>query len=192
MANLPPGTHVLSEGHLPSIRDDFSRRVQNQPDGDRLGATRKELADIAYGPTKIPLFNFLLQLTILNPPARTSYLEISRFLALEACVPVDSTDLSGTTAFMHSISTKPYWDPEFAGIMLKAGAEINRRNRYGCVAAHDIVMARDYSTAGQRKTVEALKWFVENGGDLDIKCGDGVSPRKMGIVPGRWGCRFRG
>lgn len=80
---------------------------------------------------------------------------------------------------MWSISTKPYIEPEVADILLKAGGNINRRNRYGCVAAHDAVMARDYSADGQKKTCDAVKYFVEHGGDLDVECGDGCTPRSI-------------
>ncbi|TAQ87025.1 hypothetical protein B7494_g4651 [Chlorociboria aeruginascens] len=190
-ADLDSYAELLQAGLLSAIRNDFTRRAQVQGSGDEtssLEKARKELAAIAYGPTKVPLFNFLLQLTVLNPPSRCLYLEITRYLALEAKVPVDSVDLSGTSTFMYAISTKPYWDPEFADIMLEAGAEVNLRNRYGCTAANDIAMARDFSAAGKKKTVDALKYFVEKGGDLDIKDGDRISARTvamavLGIIP---------
>lgn len=105
----------------------------------------------------------------------------TRYLALEAKILVDSVDMSGTTAFMESISTKPYWDPDFADIILEAGANINHRNRYGCVAGHDIAMASDYSPAGKKKTVDALKYFIEKGGDINIADGDGITAKRLGM-----------
>jgi hypothetical protein len=167
------------------IRANFEERVKT----GGINEAQQALADIQYGPTKVPLFNFILQLTILDPLNRGRYLETTRYLALEAKVPVDTTDLSGTTAFMYSISTKPYWDSEFADIMVEAGAAINHRNRYGGVAGHDIVMARDFSPAGKKKTLDALKYFVEKGGDVNIADGDGVSVKRIGtsvqkMIPG--------
>ncbi|TVY84841.1 hypothetical protein LSUE1_G000589 [Lachnellula suecica] len=205
MANIPGGSHVLAgldsqrlrtsctsnswtgadldqysrllRGSTEIMRLDFNEKVK----AEGIDNVRKSLADINYGPTKVPLFNFLLQLTILDPANRHQYLETARYLALEAKVPVDSMDLSGNTAFMYSISTKPYWDHEFADIMVNAGASINHRNRYGCVAGHDIIMARDLSPEGKKKTLEALKYFIEKGGDINIADGDGFSIKRMGI-----------
>jgi len=93
-----------------------------------LEAARKVFADICYGANKIPLYQFILQLIVVNSHASRRYFEIVRYLAEEARVPVESTDLSGTTALSWSISTKPYFEPEFADIMLKVGADINHRS----------------------------------------------------------------
>jgi len=204
MANVSGGTHILSgeesqrlrnyctsESYSAADLDNYARLLHEPAEKiranfeDRVKATdidkaRQALADIQYGPTKVPLFNYILQLTILNPPQRVRCIETARYLALGAKVPVDTTDLSGTTAFMYSISTKPYWDREFADIMLEASAAVNHRNRYGGVAGHDIVMARDVSPAGKMKTLEALKYFVEKGGDVNIADGDGVTVKRIG------------
>ncbi|TVY24279.1 Protein translocase subunit [Lachnellula hyalina] len=204
MANLPGGTHVLSGAEAQRLRtfctsevwteadlDDYSHIVRGPTSSvradfeerssvDGIEKTRQSLADIHYGPTKVPLFNFLLQLTHLDPYNRLRYLETTRYLALEAKVPVDSTDLSGTTTFMYAISTKPYWDREFADIMVEAGVAINHRNRYGCVAGHDIIMASDYSAKGKKKTVDALRYFIEKGGDVNVAEGNGITIHRMG------------
>lgn len=82
---------------------------------------------------------------------------------------------------MYSISTKPYLDMEMADILLEAGGNINHWNRYGCVAAHDIVMAKSYSLEGKKATVDALKYFVEHGGDVNIACGDGLTSKYVGL-----------
>lgn len=112
---------------------------------------------------------------------RALYVSIIRWLAQDACVPVDTTDLSGSTALMWSISTKPYLDTDIADILLAVGGDINHRNRYGCVAAADIVMARDFTPAGKKKTCDALKYFLAKGGDIDIADGDGITPRRMAV-----------
>jgi len=175
--DLDDYANLLANGPLEAIRADFNQRVE----ANGIDAARQSLLDIAYGPTKIPVYNYILQLTILVPHKRPMYLEYFRYLALEAKVPVDSADLSGNTTLIYSISTKPYLDIEVAEILLQAGADINHRNRYGCVAAHDIVMARDYSPAGRKKVLDALRFFLEKGGDINIADGDGVTAKKIGI-----------
>lgn len=151
------------EGLKKHLNSDFNARV--------------ELWNQKWGPTRVPVYNVLLILLYLAPEHRQSRMRMVRYLADEAKVPVDGTDLAGTSALMYSISTKPYLDFEFADIMLNQGAEINRRNRYGCTAAHDIVMLRPTSAEAEERAVSALKWFVERGGNPDIKEGDGISPR---------------
>ena len=77
---------------------------------------------------------------------------------------------------MHSISTKPYFDPEFAQIMLDAGANINRRDRFGSVVGHDITTVQLlYDREAHEKAGLALQWFLEHGGDIDIKDGEDIS-----------------
>ncbi len=103
-------------------------------------------------------------------------------LITEANVAVDGADLSGTTALMHAISTKPYTDTEYAQMLLNAGANINKQNRFGCVAAHDIVMVRPGTDADTKnKAVAMLKWFVEHGGDVKIADPHGLTPMSIAI-----------
>lgn len=118
------------------------------------------------------------------PHLRSQLLAVTRYLISEAQVPVDGIDLSGTSALMHSISTKPYLDLEFAQLLLEAGADINHQNRYGCTAASDAVMARAETRSN---AATSLKWFGEHGGDFDIKDGDGVSVR---FIAGRLKAKF--
>lgn len=151
---------LLQHGPLEAVRADFHTRIK----AVGLDKARQSLLDIAYGPTKTPLYNYTLQLIYQNPRRRLLYLQILFFLAFEAKIPVDSSDLNGNTTLMYSISTKPYFDIEVAEIMLYAGGDINRRNRYGCVVGHDIVMARDYTPAGKKRTLDALKYFIQKGG----------------------------
>ena len=81
---------------------------------------------------------------------------------------------------MHAIGTKPNFDPEFAQLMLDAGADINRRDRFGGVAGHDIVTVQLlYDHTAHEKAGRALQWFLEHGGDLDIKDGEGISARRI-------------
>lgn len=172
-SDLDSYARLLQIGPLSTIKADFNDRVSTSS----LEIARATLAAITYGPGKIPLYNYLLQLMHLNPPSRSLYISAIKFLAEDAKVPVDNPDASGTTALMWCLSTKPYFEPEIAQILLSAGGNINHRNRYGCVAAHDAVMARDFSFQGKRKTCAAVKFFVERGGDLDVECGDGTTPR---------------
>lgn len=88
--------------------------------------------------------------------------------------------MSGTTALMYSVSTKPYFDPEFAQLMLDAGGDINRRDRFGGVAAHDIVTVQLlYDSGAHEKAGRALQWFLEHGGLLNVEDGDGISVRRI-------------
>ena len=88
--------------------------------------------------------------------------------------------MSGTTALMHSISTKPYFDPEFAQLMLDAGGDINRRDRFGGIAAHDITTVQLlYDHTAHEKAGRALHWYLEHGGSLDIADGEGTCVRQI-------------
>lgn len=90
------------------------------------------------------------------------------------------TDMSGSTALMHSISTKPYFDHEFAQLMLDAGGDINRQDRFGGVTAHDIATIQLlYDHAAHEKAGRALQWYLEHGGKLDVKDGDDTSVREI-------------
>jgi hypothetical protein len=112
-----------------------------------------------------------------HPSTRPSYLNMAEWLINTAKVNVDGTDLSGTTALAYSISTKPYFDTQFAEMLHAAGGNINHRNRYGETAAHDFVKVMSYDAESRRRPVEALKWFLSHGGDLEIKCGDGMTAK---------------
>ena len=89
-------------------------------------------------------------------------------------------DISGTSALMFSISTKPYFNPEFAQLMLDAGGDINRRDRFGGVAAHDITTVQLlYEPEAHETAGRALEWYLEHGGNLDVEDGDGICPRRI-------------
>lgn len=137
-----------------------------------------KLGSQKWGPTRVPAFNVLLILLYLHPERRDPRMQMVRYLASEAMVPVDGTDLAGNSALMYSISTKPYLDLEFADVMLSAGADVNKRNRYGCTAASDIVMVWPGSGT-EDAAAKGLKWFVDHGGNPDIMDGDGLMARSM-------------
>ena len=40
-------------------------------------------------------------------------------------------------------------------------------------------MVRQFDTESKQQSCEALVWFLSHGGDIDIKDGDGVSPRQV-------------
>ena len=81
---------------------------------------------------------------------------------------------------MHSISTKPHFDPEYAQILLEAGANINRRDRFGAVVGHDITTVHLlYEHDAHDKAGRALEWFLEHGGDVDIKDGEEITTREI-------------
>ena len=142
-------------------------------------AAAQELFTKKWGLTQLPVFNIILMLLTMNPSSRSSYAAITEYLINTAQVPVDGTDISGTTAMMHAISTKPYLDPAFAQILYEAGAQINHRNRYGCTAAHEFVLVTQADSESKRRATEALQWFLAHGGDIDIKDGDGMTPRHI-------------
>ena len=144
--------------------------------GSREGA-KDELFQKRWGPTQIPVYNVILTLMAMQPSSRNARLETARWLAREGGIGVDGVDLSGTSALMHSISTKPYLDTDFAQLMLDGGADINRRSRYGGTTAQEIAMV--FPGQAEQNAVRALKWFVDHGGDVEIKDGDGLSAKRL-------------
>lgn len=144
-------------------------------------AATQELFDMRWGPTRVPVYNVILTLKYMaaasGSSSSSSFLRITNFLIKTALVSVDGTDMSGTTALMHAIGTKPYMDTEFAQVMLDAFANINRRNRYGETVAHEIAKVHPHTE--KAKSIEAFKWFVAHGGDVDIKDSEGITPRFM-------------
>lgn len=122
MANLPGGTHILSEAESQKLRaycsyatytdkdlDSFARLLQIIPlsavkadftaraEKTSIEAARKALSGVNWDPTKIGLYNYILQLTILNIQGRSQYMSYLKYYALEVKVPVDGVDLSGST-----------------------------------------------------------------------------------------------
>ncbi|KAI0353694.1 hypothetical protein OH77DRAFT_578686 [Trametes cingulata] len=143
-------------------------------------AAMKEIYLKRWGPTRVPLFNLILLSSLINPGSKEMHHNIARWLIEEAKVPVDGTDLSGSTALHHAISTKPAFEPEYAQILYDAGGDVNHRNRYGGTPAHEQIMTWDpRDKAVVRRAATALKWYLDHGGNIDIKDTDGKSPRSM-------------
>lgn len=169
---------LFEDGSLTAFQEHFQSRVEHF-EGRQYEAAQ-ELFKVKWGPTRIPVYVVLLAFTSINPGLRYKYIAIAEWLVDTAKVPVDGTDISGTTALMHSISQKPYFDPEFAQLMFDAGADINRRDRFGGIAAHDITTVQLlYDHVAHEKAGRALQWFLEHGGTLDIEDGDGISVRRI-------------
>ncbi|KAI4154659.1 MAG: hypothetical protein LQ340_001530 [Diploschistes diacapsis] len=137
---------------------------------------KDELFRQRWGPTRIPVFNVILTLVYLQPRSRAERLATVRWLVHEARLGTDGIDLSGTSALMHAISMKPYLDTDFAQLMLDGGADVNRRNRYGCTTASEIAMV--WPGQDEEPAARAMRWFVEHGGDVDIRDGDGISAKR--------------
>lgn len=88
--------------------------------------------------------------------------------------------MSGTSALMSAMGTNPYFDTEVAQIMLDAGGDINKRDRFGGVTAHDITTVQLlYSRGAHERAGHALQWYLEHGGSLDIEDGDGMCARQV-------------
>jgi hypothetical protein len=135
-----------------------------------------------WGPTQVPIYNCLLLATVLRPTNRQKVLDVVRWL-ISIGVPVDGKDLSGTTALAHSVSTKPTFDPEFAQLLIEAGGDINRRNRYGATCAHEFCMVWSPDPVAIDTATQALRFFLKHGGDPSIVDNDGVAPIHAMQVP---------
>ncbi|KAJ2724830.1 hypothetical protein GGI07_001682 [Coemansia sp. Benny D115] len=84
-------------------------------------------------------------------------------------VSVDAQDVAGFTAFMRASQTS-HSRLDLAQELLRLGADVNHRSRFGGVALHEALMAQD------RHAVAFLK---RNGAEMDIRDNDGVSPRDI-------------
>ena len=64
---------------------------------------------------------------------------------------------------------------ELALELMKAGADINMQNRFGCTPAHENILIQNY---------ENLNFLVEHGADPSIEDNDGISMRSLvGFFP---------
>lgn len=144
-------------------------------------AATKEIYAKRWGPTRVPVYNLiLLCFLVVNPGARKEHYAIARWLIDDVKVPVDGTDLSGSTALHHAITTKPAFEPEYAQVLYDAGGDVNHRNRYGGTPAHEQVMTWDPSNKEVvRRAADALKWYLDHGGNIDVNDTDGKAVRAM-------------
>lgn len=179
----------LAMGDLPAVQADFENRVKdfnkNLNADDARTKAAHELYSLKWGPTKVPIYNLLGISCHIFPHQRVQLLAVTRWLSTIAKVPVDGTDVSGTTALAHSISTHPAFDPEFAQILYDAGGDVNVRNRYGATPAHDMSMILSLDEQDVRRMEEALRWFVTHGGNVDLKDGDGITARTLAETTAR-------
>lgn len=182
---------ILAAGNLSMVQIDFLTRATKylEPNDASDDTTRtpaahtaaaKELFDLRWGPTKVPIYNLLGLFSIIKPSQRKSYLEIARFLINVAKVPVNGADLSGTTALSHSFSTKPGLDFEYAQMLYDAGGDVNNRNRYGGTVGQEIVQVYMRYDAEIVKTAQnAFQWFLDHGGNVDVADTDGCTVRSI-------------
>jgi hypothetical protein len=138
----------------------------------------KEMYEKRWGPTKIPIFNVILPfLYVSKPEQKPRLLDLTRHLVDDIGVGVDGTDVNGSTALYWAISTKPFVEPEFAQILFDAGCNLNQKNRFGCTAASEIAQA---DLGGDTsKSVKMLKWYVQHGGDVEVKDNDGMNVKML-------------
>lgn len=144
--------------------------------GNRL-AVAQELYDRRWGVTKITIYHLILTMFDHAPERKESLLGLTRYLAQDIKVPVDATDVTGSSALYRAISTKPHAEPEFAQILFDAGGSVNQKDRFGCTAASDIAQAN--VKGDTTNNVQMLKWFIDHGGDVDTKDNDGMSVKKL-------------
>ena len=183
----------LATGDLPAVQADLLKRevedyCKDFNEDEARTRAAQDIYHLKWGPTKVPIYNLLGISFHTFRHQQLQHLAIARWLSTVAKVPVDGTDMSGTTALAHSISTHPAFDPEFAQILYDAGADINVRNRYGATPAHEMSLVLSLDEQDVRKTEEALRWFVTRGGNVDVKDGDGITARTLAEMTAK---RFR-
>lgn len=103
----------------------------------------QELYNLRWGPTKIPIYNVILAGTVLAPWYHDKQLQLTRWLILEAKVPVNGKDLSDAETIHHAIACAPTCELEFAQMLYDAGGDIHQRDRYGCTAMHEAMQIHD-------------------------------------------------
>lgn len=161
-----------------AARMDIKTKAGMEP-GGAIKAVANDLYSLRWGPIDTPIFNLLGLFMQIIPDFRCKYISLADFL-INAKVPVDGRDLSGSTALSHCYSTKPGFDLEYAELLYKAGGEVNNRNRYGTTTAHEIAQVYNRSDPSSvQKATKALEWFLSHGGNADIADGDGISPRSI-------------
>ncbi|KAJ3554419.1 hypothetical protein NM688_g3123 [Phlebia brevispora] len=177
--------NALVFGNLPLVQVDFIRRVARfmhttSSLEDAKVAAAENIAQLRWGPTRVPIYDLLLSATCMLPFKREGQLVVTRWLARSAKVPVNGKDVTGTTALYHAISTQPVLDLEFAEILYGAGGEVNERNRYGCTPANEMCMVQNGRTRDElQHTRDGMRWFLSHGGNLDIEDYEGMAARPV-------------
>ncbi|KAG0701654.1 ankyrin repeat-containing domain protein [Suillus ampliporus] len=108
-----------------------------------------------------------------GPPSSLRHLDVINYL-LQCGAPPDLPDISGHTA-LHHACTPPVAHFELARALLEGGANPNAQNRYGEVPLFFPFQGRD---------IPILDLLMEHNADLDIKDGNGDSPRALCVVFG--------
>ncbi|KAG1750547.1 ankyrin repeat-containing domain protein [Suillus paluster] len=108
-----------------------------------------------------------------GPPSSLRYLDVIKYL-LQCGAPPDLPDISGHTA-LHHACTPPLGHFELARALLEGGANPNVQNRYGEVPLFFPFQGQD---------IPILDLLMEHNADLDIKDGNGDSPRALCVVFG--------
>ncbi|KAF2849493.1 hypothetical protein T440DRAFT_499701 [Plenodomus tracheiphilus IPT5] len=148
--------------------------------GDDEAATeivQDELYAARWGPTRLPIYNVILQFFFFAPENESKLLNLTRYLTTTIRVPIDATDATGATALYWSISTKPFAVPTFAQLLFSAGGSVNTRNRFGGTTGSEIAQADVHGDTS--KNVEMMRWFVQHGGDVHAKDNDGMNVRML-------------
>lgn len=175
--------NLLLRGNLQSIIIDHGERVKRLMDNGlefeaALEGVASDLYTLRWGPTEVPIYNLMGLFSQIVPEHRLKYHAFVEFF-IDAKVPVDGKDLSGTTALSHCFSTKPGFDLEYAQILHNAGGDVNSRNRFGATVAHEIVTVYGNEPEVLRRATAALEWFLTHGGSVDIADGEGMVARVL-------------
>jgi hypothetical protein len=167
----PLGLSIMSyaEGDLSA--------VQSYVESTGKDAAVKEMEAKRWGPTRIPIFNVILQFLHYTPAHQQALLDLTSYLAHDLHVAVDGTDVTGASALYWSISTKPFAEPAFASILFSAGGSVNQKSRFGSTCASEIAQV-DFSRP-TAPAVEMLAWYVQHGGDVEGKDNDGMSVKML-------------
>ncbi|KAI8941702.1 hypothetical protein NX059_002911 [Plenodomus lindquistii] len=138
---------------------------------------RDELFAARWGPTRLPIYNVILQFFFVTPEHEVKLLDLTRYLINDMQVPISGTDATGATALYWSISTKPFAVPAFAQLLFDAGGSVNAKNRFGGTTGSEIAQADVHGDT--RKNVEMMRWFVRHGGDVHAKDNDGMNVKML-------------
>ncbi|RUS25644.1 hypothetical protein BC938DRAFT_471847 [Jimgerdemannia flammicorona] len=89
---------------------------------------------------------------------------------IDVGVPVDGTDVAGYTALQHATNSAICKLDLAELLVTRGGADMNHRNRYGCVPLMEPIMTGADAS---------VKFLIRHGASLDIADNDGITPRSM-------------